>query len=84
MAVSRGQGRGGCVAVGGHAEADGLGPAGEGEFDLGELVVRAGEADPESFGFAGPAFAFGFGDTGQEAVADVFQTLLLRGVSPEE
>jgi hypothetical protein len=45
MAVSRGLSRGGCVSVGGHAEADGLGPAGEGELDLGELVVGGGEAD---------------------------------------
>src|SRR6266404_1525148 len=64
MGVSRGQGRGGCVAVGGDAEADGLGPAGEGELDLGELVVGGGEADLESFGFAGPALALGLGDDG--------------------
>ena len=32
--------------------------------DLGELVVGAGRADFEAFGFAGPAFAFGFCDTG--------------------
>jgi hypothetical protein len=32
--------------------------------DLGELVVGACEADVESFGFAEPAFAFGFGDAG--------------------
>jgi hypothetical protein len=29
--------------------------------DLGEFVVGAGEADLESFDFAEPAFAFGFG-----------------------
>jgi hypothetical protein len=32
----------------------------------GELVVRGGEADLESLGFAGPAFALGLGDAGQE------------------
>ena len=30
--------------------------------DLGELVAGAGETDLESFGFAVPAFALGFGD----------------------
>jgi len=84
MAVSCGQGRGGCVAVGGHAETDGLGPAGKGELDLGELVVGGGEADLESLGFAGPAFAFGLGDAGQEVVADILQPMFLGGVSPEE
>ncbi|MGH3193125.1 MAG: hypothetical protein ACRDPY_35230 [Streptosporangiaceae bacterium] len=84
MGVSRGQGRGGCVAVGRNAEADGLGPSGEGELDLGELVVRGREADLESFGFAGPAFAFGLGDAGQEVVADILQPVFLGGVSPEE
>jgi hypothetical protein len=33
--------------------------------------VGCGEADLESFGFSGPAFAFGFGDAGDEVVADV-------------
>jgi len=31
---------------------------------LGEFVVGGGKADLESFGFAGPAFALGFGDAG--------------------
>jgi hypothetical protein len=84
MAVSRGQGRGGCVAVGRNAEADGLGAAGEGELDLGELVVGGGEADLEPFGFAGPALAFGFGDAGGQVAADVLQPLFLGGVNPEE
>jgi hypothetical protein len=84
MGVSRGKGRGGCVAVGRNAEADGLGPSCEGELDLGELVVGGGEADLESFGFAGPAFAFGLGDAGQEVVADVLQSLFLGRVNPEE
>ena len=29
---------------------------------MGELVVGAGEADLQAFGFAGPALASGFGD----------------------
>ena len=36
------------------------------------LAVGGGEADLESFGFAGPAFAFGLGDAGQEVVADTY------------
>jgi hypothetical protein len=49
------QGCGGDVAVGGDAEADVLGAAGGGQVGLGDLVVGGVEADPESFGFSGPA-----------------------------
>jgi hypothetical protein len=42
---------------------DGLGLAGGG-VGLSEFLVCPGEADLESFGFAGPAFAFGLGDAG--------------------
>jgi hypothetical protein len=48
-----GEGGGGDVAVGGDAEADGLGAACGGQVGLGEFAVRGGEADAESFGFAG-------------------------------
>jgi hypothetical protein len=51
---------------------------------LGEFLFGTGEADLESFGFAGPAFAFGFGDAGQEIVADLFEAWPLGGVDPEE
>ena len=51
---------------------DGFCPAGCGQVGLGDLVVGGGEADLESFGFAGPAFAFGLGDAGQEVVADAY------------
>ena len=34
--------------------------AGNEAVDLGELVVRGGEADLQAFGFAGPAFSPGF------------------------
>jgi hypothetical protein len=59
---------GGVAAEGGHSESDGGGGA---AVDLDELVLGAGEADLESFGFAGPAFAGGFGDAGGEVVADL-------------
>jgi len=78
-----GEGCGGGVAVGGDAEADVLGAAGLGEVGLGKLVVGGGEADLESFGFSGPAFAFGFGDAGEEVVADLFQSVALGGVDAE-
>ena len=39
--------------------------------------------DLESFGFAGPAFAFRFGDAGQEVVADFFEAVPLGGVGAE-
>jgi hypothetical protein len=52
----------------GHAEVHG-GGAGS-AVDLGEFVFGAGEADLEAFGFAEPAFAFGFGDAGGQVVAD--------------
>jgi hypothetical protein len=51
--------------------------------DLGELVLGSGEADLESFYFAVPAFAFGFGDAGGEVVADLGEAVLLGGVGPE-
>jgi hypothetical protein len=62
-------------AEGRHAESDegwGAGAA----VDLGELVLGAGEADLESFGFAEPAFAVGFGDAGGEVVADLGDSVI--------
>jgi len=43
--------------------------------DLGELVFGVGEADFQAFGFAEPAFAFGFGDVG----ARLSQISAMRG-----
>lgn len=57
--------------------------AGGGQVGLGELVVGGGEADLECLGFAGPAFAFGFGDAGQEVVVDLFEAVPLGGVHAE-
>jgi hypothetical protein len=50
--------------------------------DLGELVLGAGEADFEAFGFAEPAFAFGFGDAGDAGDADFGDAGPLVGVGP--
>ena len=63
---------------------DVLGSAGGGQVGLGELVVGGGEADLESLGFTGPAFALGFGDAVQEVVADFFEPAALGGVDPQE
>src|ERR1022692_3296576 len=51
--------------------------------DLGELGLCSGEADAQSFDFAGPAFVFGFGDAVDEVVADVGQACSLVRVWPE-
>jgi hypothetical protein len=40
------------------------GAAGSEGVELGEFLLRAGQADLESFGFAVPALVFGFGDAG--------------------
>jgi hypothetical protein len=74
------KGCGGDVAVGGDAEADGLGAAGGAHVGLGEFAACGGEADLESLGFEGLAFAFRFGDAGMEVVADFFEAVPLGGV----
>jgi len=62
---------------------DGGAAGGEG-VELGEFLLRAGQADLESFGFAVPALTSGFGDAGQQAAADGFQPRPLGGVNPQE
>jgi len=51
----------------------GLGAAGADLVHLGEFGVGAGEADLEALGLAVPAVGFGFGDAGDEVVADLLQ-----------
>ena len=74
-------GHGGGSAEGGQAEADRAGGAGS-PVDLGEFVFGAGEADLESFDFAEPSFAVGFGDAGDQVVADLGDAVALGGVWP--
>src|SRR6516165_9234266 len=50
--------------------------------DLGELVLSAGETDPEALDLAEPAFALGFGDAGVEVVADLGDPVPLGGIGP--
>ncbi|MFC4610484.1 hypothetical protein ACFO9E_22175 [Streptomyces maoxianensis] len=52
--------------------------------DLGDLVLGAGEADLESFDLAEPAFAFSFGDAGQQIVVDLDQPRPLGWVWSQE
>ena len=39
--------------------------------ELGEFLLRAGEADFEALDLAEPAFVLGLGDAGQQALADL-------------
>src|SRR5215469_16901231 len=79
LAYQNGLSCSGLAGGGGHAEVGGaVGAA----VDLGELVLGAGEADFEPFDFAEPSFAFGFGDTGDEVVADLGDAGPLGGVWP--
>jgi hypothetical protein len=66
----------------GHAELDRFGLAAQGGVDLGELVLGAGEADLQSLGLAGPAFALGFGDAVVQVGADLFEPAALGGLWP--
>jgi hypothetical protein len=50
--------------------------------DLGEFSFSSGEADPEPFDLAEPAFAFGLVDAGDEVVADCLDAGALCGVGP--
>jgi hypothetical protein len=47
------------------------------------FCAGGGEADPEAFRLAGPAFAFCLGDACGEAGADVAEPLPLGGVDAE-
>ena len=69
---SRAGGAAGGVGEVGDAELDRVGAAGGDLLHLGEFGVGAGEADLEAFGLAVPAVGFGFGDAGDEVVADLF------------
>lgn len=51
--------------------------------ELCEFPLGAGQADLEALDLAEPAFAFGFGDAGDEVVADLDEPVALGGVGPE-
>jgi hypothetical protein len=68
-----GDGAAGDVGESGDAELDGVVALGGDLVHLGELGFGAGEADFEAFGFTEPAVGFGFGDAGDEVLADLGQ-----------
>ncbi|WP_459005156.1 hypothetical protein [Streptomyces sp. SD15] len=74
----------GDLAEGRHAEIDSGGSAGCLGIELGQLVLRAGEADLESFDLTEPSFTFGFGDADEEVVADFDQPCPLGRIWSEE
>jgi hypothetical protein len=71
--VYRVSGASGGVGEAGDAELHRLGAAGADLVHLGEFGVRTGEADLEALSLAVPAVGFGFGDAGEQVVADLFQ-----------
>jgi hypothetical protein len=77
-------GAAGGVGEAGDAELDGVGAAGGDLVDLGEFGVGAGEADLEAFGLAVPAVGFGFGDAGEEVVADLFEARPGGGIGSQQ
>ncbi|MFE7394941.1 hypothetical protein [Streptomyces sp. NPDC057582] len=52
--------------------------------ELGELILRAREADVESFDLAEPAFPLCFGDAVDEVVPDLHEAVALGGVGAKE
>src|SRR5579859_7296367 len=79
-----GAGAAGGVGEGGDAELDGLAAAGGDLVHLGEFGAGAGEADLQSFGLSEPAAGLGFGDAGDEVVADLDQAVPGGWVWPQE
>jgi hypothetical protein len=73
----------GDVAEGWQAEVDGGGPPGP-LVELGEFVLRAGEADLEALDLAEPAFSLGLGDAGQQAFADLGDPTPLGWIGSKE
>lgn len=49
-----------------------------------ELLLGAGEADLEPFDLAEPAFPLGFGDSGDQVVADLGKPCVLKRVRSKE
>lgn len=53
-------------------------------IELAELLLGASQADLETFDLAEPAFRLGFGDSGDQVVADLGKPCPLGRVRPEE
>ena len=68
----------------GHSEVGhGAAAVGSDLVHLGEFVAGGGEADLQALGFAGPAFALGFADAGDQVVADFGQPRPLGGLGAQ-
>jgi hypothetical protein len=68
---------------GGQTEVDRAGSA-RALVELREFPFGAGEADFETFDLAEPTLALGFGDAGQQVVADRGDPLPLGGIGPQQ
>jgi hypothetical protein len=79
-----GDGPAGGLGEGRHAQVHGGGLPARQFVHLGELGGGGGEADFESFGFAGPAVLMGFGDAVLQVVADAGEAGPLGWVGPQE
>src|SRR6476659_2094114 len=79
-----GGGAAGGVGEVGDAELDRVGAAGGDLLHLGEFGVGASEADLQALGLAVPAVGFGFGDAGDEVVADLFEAGPGGGVGTQQ
>src|SRR6478609_4903944 len=79
-----GGGAAGGVGEVGDAELDRVGAAGGDLLHLGEVGAGAGEADLEALGLAVPAVGFGFGDAGDEVVADLFEARPGGGIGSQQ
>ena len=81
---SRAGGAAGGVGEAGDAQLHGFGAAGVDLVHLGEFGIGAGEADLEALGLAVPAVGFGFGDAGDEVVADLFEARPGGGIGSQQ
>ncbi|TDC25416.1 hypothetical protein E1265_07100 [Streptomyces sp. 8K308] len=52
-------------------------------IELGELLLCAGEADLESFDLTEPSLLFGFGDSGDQVVANLDEAVSLSRIRSE-
>jgi hypothetical protein len=79
-----GGGASGGVGEGRDAELDGVVATGGDLVHLGEFGAGAGEADFQSFSFSKPTVVLGFGDAGDEVVADLFEAGPGGGVGTQQ
>ncbi|MFE9679352.1 hypothetical protein ACFYO5_35445 [Streptomyces sp. NPDC006259] len=69
---------------GGNSQVNGLLLLGDLYVELAEFLLGASQADLETFDLAEPAFRLGFGDSGDQVVADLGKPCPLGRVRSEE